>query len=77
MAPDNVAPLVVWLGSNESAGVTGRVFNVSGGHIGVAKGWVEEPVVERNGRWGPAELTEIVPELVSGAFIPAHAGIPT
>ena len=31
MAPENVAPLVVWLGSAESAGVTGRVFEVEGG----------------------------------------------
>ena len=31
MAPDNVAPLVVWLGSAQSAHVTGRVFEVEGG----------------------------------------------
>ena len=30
MAPDNVAPLVVWLGSAQSAHVTGRVFEVEG-----------------------------------------------
>ena len=30
-APDNIAPIVVWLGSGESAGITGRVFNVRGG----------------------------------------------
>src|SRR3954447_20652488 len=28
--PGNVAPLVVWLGSNQSRDVTGRVFNVKG-----------------------------------------------
>ena len=26
MAPENVAPLVVWLGCPDSAGITGRVF---------------------------------------------------
>src|SRR5450756_2037172 len=31
--PDNIAPLVVWLGSPESKDITGRVFNVFGGHI--------------------------------------------
>ena len=31
MAPENVPPLVVWLGSAESRGVTGRVFEVDGG----------------------------------------------
>src|SRR3546814_11246409 len=30
-APENISPLVVWLGSAESAGVTGQVFNVAGG----------------------------------------------
>jgi NAD(P)-dependent dehydrogenase (short-subunit alcohol dehydrogenase family) len=37
-APENISPLVVWLGSAESAGVTGRVFNVAGGRVSVAEG---------------------------------------
>jgi NAD(P)-dependent dehydrogenase (short-subunit alcohol dehydrogenase family) len=67
LSPDNVAPLVVWLGSSESGGVTGRVFNVRGGHISVAEGWVEGPTVHQEARWDPAELTEIVPDLVGRA----------
>ena len=31
MAPENISPLVVWLGSAESKDVTGRVFEVEGG----------------------------------------------
>ena len=38
MSADNVAPLVVWLGSNEAEGITGRVFNVSGGRISRGRG---------------------------------------
>src|SRR5215510_7025973 len=34
--PGNIAPLVVWLGSTDSRGVTGRVFEVEGGIISVA-----------------------------------------
>jgi NAD(P)-dependent dehydrogenase (short-subunit alcohol dehydrogenase family) len=37
--PANISPLVVWLGSNESKDVTGRVFLVAGDRIGVAEGW--------------------------------------
>ena len=39
MAPENVSPLVVWLGSAESKEVTGRIFEVAGGEISVADGW--------------------------------------
>ena len=67
LTPDNIAPIVVWLGSNESGGVTGRVFNVRGGHVSVAEGWVEGPAIDKNGRWDPAELTELVPDLVAKA----------
>jgi NAD(P)-dependent dehydrogenase (short-subunit alcohol dehydrogenase family) len=65
--PTNIAPIVVWLGSPESRGVTGRVFNVMGGHLSVAEGWVEGPSADKQGRWDPAELTGIVPDLVSRA----------
>jgi NAD(P)-dependent dehydrogenase (short-subunit alcohol dehydrogenase family) len=67
LAPENIAPLVVWLGSEQSSGVTGRVFNVMGGHISVAEGWVEGPVVDKDGRWDAAELGEIIPDLVARA----------
>ena len=67
LSPDNIAPIVVWLGSPESAGVTGRVFNVRGGHLSVAEGWVEGPAADKQGRWDPAELSDIVPDLVARA----------
>jgi NAD(P)-dependent dehydrogenase (short-subunit alcohol dehydrogenase family) len=67
MAPENVAPLVVWLGSPESRGVTGQVFLVGGGRIGVARGWQRGPGVDKGARWEPEELSEIVPALVAEA----------
>ena len=67
LGPDNISPIVVWLGSSESRAVTGRVFNVMGGHLSVAEGWVEGPAVDKDGRWDPAELTGIVPDLVARA----------
>ncbi|HEY2814575.1 MAG TPA: SDR family oxidoreductase [Acidimicrobiales bacterium] len=66
-APDNIAPLVVWLASRESAGITGRVFNVAGGRISVAEGWSPGPGTTRDHRWDPAELGEIIPTLVADA----------
>jgi NAD(P)-dependent dehydrogenase (short-subunit alcohol dehydrogenase family) len=67
MAPDNIAPLVVWLGSDESRGITGRVFTMFGGHLGVAEGWVEGPTAERDRRWDVKELSGVVPDLVARA----------
>jgi NAD(P)-dependent dehydrogenase (short-subunit alcohol dehydrogenase family) len=66
-APENVAPLVVWLGSPESRGVTGQVFLVGGGRIGVARGWQRGPAVDKGARWAPEELSEVVPALVAEA----------
>jgi NAD(P)-dependent dehydrogenase (short-subunit alcohol dehydrogenase family) len=77
--PDNIAPLVVWLGSAESRGITGRVFGVSGGRITVAEGWHAGPRIERDGRWDPAELGKVVPALVARAAPNAdvYGDIPT
>jgi hypothetical protein len=57
----------VWLGSSQSAGVTGRVFNVRGGHISVAEGWIAGPEVDQGDRWEPAELAAVIPDLVAAA----------
>jgi NAD(P)-dependent dehydrogenase (short-subunit alcohol dehydrogenase family) len=65
--PDNIAPLVVWLGSAESAAITGRVFNVYGSHISVAEGWVAGPGVDKGDRWESAELGSVIPGLVAEA----------
>ena len=65
--PANISPLVVWLGSAESGDITGRVFNVHGGHIGVAEGWVAGPGIDKDDRWDPAELGAVVPGLVEKA----------
>jgi NAD(P)-dependent dehydrogenase (short-subunit alcohol dehydrogenase family) len=65
--PSNIAPLVVWLGSTESRDVTGRVFNVKGGYVSVAEGWVAGPAEDKGARWAPGELGEVIPRLVADA----------
>jgi NAD(P)-dependent dehydrogenase (short-subunit alcohol dehydrogenase family) len=71
MAPENIAPLVVWLGSNESADVTGRVFEVEGGRISVADGWQHGNAIDLGRRWQPAEVGSPVRELLAKAPPPA------
>ncbi|MFD8947103.1 short-chain dehydrogenase, partial [Streptomyces californicus] len=58
MAPANVSPLVVWLGSAASDGVTGRVFEAEAGRITVMEGWRPGPTADKGGRWTPAEAGE-------------------
>jgi NAD(P)-dependent dehydrogenase (short-subunit alcohol dehydrogenase family) len=70
MDPDNVAPLVVWLGSAESAGITGRVFNVEGGILGVAEGWHDGPRVDNGARWDPRDVGAAMRELLAKAAVP-------
>jgi NAD(P)-dependent dehydrogenase (short-subunit alcohol dehydrogenase family) len=67
MSADNIAPLVVWLASDQSKDITGRVFLVSGGRIAVAEGWNPGPSEDKGDRWDPAELGDIVPKLVAQA----------
>src|SRR5690554_2655448 len=63
MDPANVSPLVAWLGSAGSAHVTGRVFEVEGGVIGIAEGYRHGPRVDKGARWDPAEVGAVVDDL--------------
>ena len=71
MAPENVSPLVVWLASAESAGVTGRVFEVEAGKIGVADGWQHGLTMDKGARWEPTEIGAAVKDLIAGTPPPA------
>lgn len=66
-APENVAPLVVWLCSEASAACTGRVFEVEGGKLSLANGWKTGQITDKKARWQPAELGEVVARLINEA----------
>lgn len=70
MHPENISPLVVWLGSAESSDVTGRVFEVRGGEICVYQGWRPGPMVDKSARWDPSELGPVVRRLLADAVTP-------
>ncbi len=70
MAPENVAPLVVWLGSADSRDVTGRVFEVEGGILSVADGWQHGPRIDKQRRWEPDEVGAAVRDLLAKAPTP-------
>ncbi len=67
MAPENISPLVVWLGSSLSRDVTGRVFEVEAGKVSVADGWQHGAVIDNAARWDPAALTPVVHDLLASS----------
>ena len=65
MDPANVAPTLVWLGSEQSGHVTGCVFEVGGGMIALEDGWDMGPSIDIQRRWDPAEIGPAVGMLLS------------
>lgn len=63
--PDNIAPTVVWLGSEQSRHVTGCVFELEGGRITIEDGWDLGPTVDKGAKWAPAEVGAAVEDLLA------------
>jgi NAD(P)-dependent dehydrogenase (short-subunit alcohol dehydrogenase family) len=70
MDPANIAPTVVWLGSTESAHVTGCVFELEGGKIMLEDGWREGPIVDADRQWKPADVGCAVETLLAERVAP-------
>ena len=68
--PANVSPLVVWLGSPLSRDITGRIFEVKGGLLGVSDGWRDGPTFDKHEKWAPDEIGAKLAELVDKAPAP-------
>ena len=64
-SPRWIAPIVTWLASAESAGVTGNVFEASGKTLAIAEGWHRGPRVAPVE--DPTKLGPIVADLLSKA----------
>ncbi|HYC23236.1 MAG TPA: SDR family oxidoreductase [Candidatus Bathyarchaeia archaeon] len=65
--PQNVAPLVAWLASDEAKDVHGEVFRVGGGTVFLMKGWHSAGKVRQKGTWDPEKLGPVLKaELAKG-----------
>lgn len=64
--PQHIAPIVVWLATPESAGITSEIFHTGRGGVAI----MQQPRVikqfrKKNGLWTMDELDRCVPELVA------------
>jgi len=67
-SPANVAPLVAWLASDDSANVHGEIFRVGGGTVWLMQGWHSVGKAKKGGEWDAAELGKALKaELAKGA----------
>ncbi len=62
MAPEDCAPLVVYLASNEANYITGCVFEVFAGTIVLQAGPIPFKTISTDGRWTIDRLASIFPE---------------
>ena len=67
LSPEAVAPLVTYLATDEAAHISGRVFRVLEGEIGIYSQPIVVKSIHKTGRWTLTELSDLVPKrLVDG-----------
>lgn len=66
-APENVAPLVVWLGSRLSGQVTGQVIESQGGRLSLGDGWKTGVTCDKGAQWRPEEIGAALEQLLAEA----------
>ncbi len=61
-SPEDVAPFIIYLASDESAGINGKVFSVGGSSVGLySEPEISKTMIKYGGRWTMTELRQQVP----------------
>jgi NAD(P)-dependent dehydrogenase (short-subunit alcohol dehydrogenase family) len=74
--PENVAPTVAWLASDDAADVTGRVFIVGGGDVYLVQHFSPTNHIAKDGRWTVEELQDNKKKLLDGESLGVPARSP-
>ena len=67
--PEDIAPLVVWLASDDSANVNGRTFYVETGKVSLYSEPVEEKAIVKVGGWTIDELFNFMPTTLAVGLV--------
>jgi NAD(P)-dependent dehydrogenase (short-subunit alcohol dehydrogenase family) len=59
--PEDVAPMVAWLASDDADNVNGHVFHCQGGQISLMNNPSEERTLRKDGRWSVEEIDAMFP----------------
>jgi NAD(P)-dependent dehydrogenase (short-subunit alcohol dehydrogenase family) len=62
--PEDIAPMVVYLLSDQARNITGQVYSVAGGKIAVWNQPVETRAMYKEGRWSAEEIAAKLPSTV-------------
>ena len=68
--PEDNAPIVAWLASEEAGDVTGRVVEIDGGQICLEQGWTHGPRNDLGRRWETVEVGAALRALIAEAAQP-------
>jgi NAD(P)-dependent dehydrogenase (short-subunit alcohol dehydrogenase family) len=68
--PEDNAPIVAWLASEDAGDVTGRLIEIDGGQICLEQGWTHGPKRDLGRRWETAEVGDAVRALMAEGAVP-------
>ncbi|HVP05247.1 MAG TPA: SDR family oxidoreductase [Dehalococcoidia bacterium] len=70
--PEHVAPMTVWLCTDDAWNVNGKIFHVAGGIVSLAHEETPVQTIQKDGKWTLEELVSVVPgQLMHGIMNPA------
>lgn len=70
-SPDDIGPFMVYMSSDDSAQISGSVFNVGGANVGIyADPDIRRAVTKSGGRWTVEELKQQLPRSVLAGYHP-------
>ena len=69
MKPEMVAPMVVFLATDEAGDINGCTFSVTGGDVGIFREREVRSSIHKDGTWTLDELINIIPRSLARGLV--------